>query len=264
MQSERHHSSAPPAAPAIELSVVIPAFEEARRLGPTLDRVADHLGRRGAPYEILVVDDGSRDETSEVARTRAGLGVTTLRLPHNRGKGAAVRAGVGASRGSLVLLCDADLSTPIEELGRLQRHLGEAPLVFGSRARADSRIAKRQPWYRESMGRTFNLLLRAAGVRGLRDTQCGFKLLDGAVARDLFARATVDRFAFDAEIAFLARRLGHRIAEVGVEWHHVEQSRVRLVADSALMLVDVVRFRWRHRRLRPAAPGGLGGAAGSG
>ncbi|HUP25687.1 MAG TPA: glycosyltransferase [Thermoanaerobaculia bacterium] len=257
-------ASASSDAPA--LSVVIPAFREGRRLGPTLDRVAGYLEGQGQPYEILVVDDGSDDDTSDVARERAARGVRLLRLSSNRGKGAAVREGVGASSGRLVLLCDADLATPIEELDRLQRHIAIAPIVFGSRAQPDSNIVQRQPWYRESMGRTFNLLVRAAGgVTGLRDTQCGFKLFDGGIARELFGRATVDGFAFDAEIAFLAHRLGYRVAEVGVEWHHLEQSRVRLVIDSARMLRDVLRFRWRHRRLATAGRlGGLGGGGGSG
>jgi dolichyl-phosphate beta-glucosyltransferase len=246
------------------LSVVIPAYQEGRRLGPTLDRIGSYLADRGEPFEIVVVDDGSDDDTFEVARAREGHAVRALRLPRNRGKGAAVRHGVGASRGTLILLCDADLSTPIEELERLRPHLAHAEAVFGSRAQADSRIEQRQPWYRERMGRTFNLAVRAVGVRGLRDTQCGFKLLDGATARELFSLMIVDRFAFDVELAYLARRLGYRVREVGVAWRHVEHSRVRLVADSALMLFDVVRFRFRHRRLPARAARGLGGAAGSG
>ena len=246
------------------LSVVIPAYQEEGRLGPTLDRIGSYLAGRGERFEIVVVDDGSDDGTFELARAREGQGVRALRLPRNRGKGAAVRHGVGASDGDLLLLCDADLATPIEELERLRTHLTRAQVVFGSRARADSRLEQRQPWYRERMGRTFNLVIRALGVRGLGDTQCGFKLLDGAVARELFSRMIVDRFAFDAELAFLAHRLGYRVAEVGVEWRHVERSRVRLVADSAIMLLDAVRFRWHHRRLPARAARGLGGAAGSG
>jgi dolichyl-phosphate beta-glucosyltransferase len=254
----------PAAADPPQLSVVVPAFEEGRRLGPTLDTIIDYLDRRSLRYEIVVVDDGSRDDTLAVAQARAHRKVRALRLPRNRGKGAAVREGVRSSLGLRILLCDADLATPIEELERLEPHLARAPLVFGSRALRDSSIARRQPWYRESMGRTFNLVVRAAGVSGLRDTQCGFKLLDGALARELFGRTVVDRFAFDAELAFLAHRLGHGVAEVGVAWHHVERSRVRLFVDSARMLRDVVRFRWRHRHLAPARPGGLGGVGGTG
>jgi dolichyl-phosphate beta-glucosyltransferase len=235
-----------------ELSIVIPAFDEEGRLGPSLRRVLDYLARRGDGAEVLVVDDGSRDATADVARGFAAEGVRLLAHGGNRGKGAAVRTGLAASRGRRVLVTDADLSTPIEDLERLEPHLAEADLVLGSRALADSEITLRQPRYRELMGKSFNLLVRAAGIRGIRDTQCGFKLLDGEAARRLAEALTVERFAYDVELVFLAQRLGYRVREVAVRWADSPASRVHPVYDSLSMLRDLARLRWRHRRL-PAA-----------
>jgi dolichyl-phosphate beta-glucosyltransferase len=229
------------------LSVVLPAFDEEARLGPTLDRILGYLERRGDPFEIVVVDDGSRDATAAVAELYGARGARLVRLARNRGKGAALRAGVAATRGGRVLLCDADLSTPIEDLERLEPHLARAEVVLGSRAVAESRILRRQPRHRELMGKTFNRIIRLSGVRGLADTQCGFKLLDGETARRLFAELTVDRFAYDVELVWLARRRGHRVVEVGVTWRDEPASKVHPLRDAASMLLDVVRFRLRHR-----------------
>ena len=168
----------------IELSVVIPAYNEAARVGPSLRRAAAYLGGRGVAHELLVVDDGSRDATAEVA---AAAGARVLRHDRNRGKGAAVKTGVLACAGARVLLADADFSTPIEEIEKLEPRLRDADLVVGSRALADSVITERQPLYRELMGKTFNLLIRCLGVRGFHDTQCGFKLARGETARALCA-----------------------------------------------------------------------------
>ncbi|MEM7480777.1 MAG: dolichyl-phosphate beta-glucosyltransferase [Acidobacteriota bacterium] len=228
------------------LSVVIPAYNEAERLVPTLDRVVEYLSGRAGSWEILVVDDGSEDATAEVATGQSGVRV--LRQPANAGKGAALRRGVEESLGARVLLCDADLSTPIEDLERLEPALDRGvDLAMGSRAVVGSDVAVRQPLYRELMGKTFNLFVRVFGVGGFRDTQCGFKLLKGKVARELFADLKTDGFAFDVELVWLARRRGYRIAEVGVRWANSEDSRVDPIFDSARMLRDILRMRWRHR-----------------
>lgn len=240
-----------------QLSVVVPAFNEAARLGPTLDRLAVFARELPGGAEVVVVDDGSTDGTGEIAALRDLQGVPWLRwirLPANRGKGAALRAGVLASCGAEVLLCDADLSTPIEEYARLRPHLAEAALVLGSRGLLDSRIERRQPRYRELMGRMFNLVVRAVAVGGIRDTQCGFKLLRGEVARQLFGRLRVDRFAYDVELIWLARRRGFAVTEVGVTWIDSPASSVHALRDSARMLADILRIRWIHRR-EPAGPG---------
>jgi len=236
---------------SVQLSVVIPAYDEARRLGPSLDRVTAYLRERGLEHEILVVDDGSSDATASLVTSHPAPSLRLLRQPENRGKGAALRRGVLASRGRRVLLCDADLSTPIEELERLEPRIEDgADLVLGSRGLSDSEVAVRQPLYRELMGKTFNRIIRLLGVRGVRDTQCGFKLLDGEAARRLFAEMVTDGFAFDVELVWLARRHGYRIAEVGVRWLDSPGSRVHPLFDSSAMLRDVLFMRWRHRRRR--------------
>ncbi len=235
----------------MDLSVVIPAFNESLRLGPSLEKVVGYLGRQGLRYEVLVVDDGSTDSTGEVARSFASRGVRLLRQEVNRGKGAVVRIGVLASQGAEVLLVDADLSTPIEDLERLQPHLSEAEVVLGSRAVAGSDILQHQPFYRELMGRTFNFIIQVLGVRGLRDTQCGFKLLDGAVARRLFAEVTIESYAYDVELVWLAQRRGYRVVEVGVRWADSPSSKVNPLTDSARMFWDVLALRWRDFRSGP-------------
>lgn len=229
-----------------DISVVIPAYNEAERLGSTLGQVVDYLSRRNLSFEVLVVDDGSRDRTVQVAEAFADRGVRVIRHERNRGKGAAVKTGVLASRGAEVLLSDADASTPIEELERLQRRLPEAPVVLGSRAVAGADIRQHQPFYRELMGKTFNRIIRLVGVRGLNDTQCGFKLLLGEVAREIGAELTVDGFAYDVELVWLARRHGYKVVEVGVIWVDSPDSRVDPVRSSLAMLRDVVRMRIRH------------------
>lgn len=239
-----------------ELSVVIPAYNEEERLGATLERVLAYLEARRIPFEVLVVDDGSRDRTATVAEPFAGRGVRVLRLPANRGKGAATRQGVAASRGSRVLMSDADLSTPIEELAKLEPRLSEAEVVIGSRAVADADVRLHQPLYRELMGKTFNLIIRLLGVRGVRDTQCGFKLFAGDVARELFAAMVTPGFAFDVELIWLARQRGYRVAEVGVVWVNSPASRVHPLTDPPRMILEILRFRWRHRRARPRGAGG--------
>ncbi|HWN43337.1 MAG TPA: dolichyl-phosphate beta-glucosyltransferase, partial [Thermoanaerobaculia bacterium] len=206
----------------------------------------DYLSRRGLSYEVVVVDDGSRDRTVQVAEAFADRGVRVIRHEQNRGKGAAVKTGVLASRGAEVLLSDADASTPIEELEKLQRRLPEAPVVLGSRAVAGADIRQHQPFYRELMGKTFNLIIRLVGVHGLNDTQCGFKLLEGEAAREIGAALTIDGFAYDVELVWLARRHGYRVVEVGVIWVDSPDSRVDPVRSSLAMLRDVVRMRIRH------------------
>ena len=235
----------------MDLSIVIPAYNESIRLGPTLRRVVDYLRQSGLRYEVLVVDDGSADDTAEVARRFEGEGVRVLRQEVNRGKGAVIKVGALASQGREVLLLDADLSTPIEDLERLRPRLAEAEVVLGSRAVAGSDILTHQPFYREMMGRTFNFIIQMLGVRGLRDTQCGFKLLDGEAARRLFAELQIERFAYDVELVWLARKHGYRVVEVGVRWADSPSSKVNPLTDSFRMFWDVLALRvrdWRNGR----------------
>jgi dolichyl-phosphate beta-glucosyltransferase len=231
------------------LSIVIPAHDEALRIGPTLDRILSWADRRSFPVEVLVVDDGSADDTTGVVarRARGEPRLSAVGYPGNRGKGFAVGFGVERSSGDLILVTDADLSTPIEFFDGLLRALRDADIAIASRAHPASRVPRRQPFYRETMGRVFNVLVRSMVMNGFRDTQCGFKLFRAAAARDLFRRRRIDGFSFDVEILYLARRSGLRIAEVPVDWYNDEATRVDAVADSARMFVDLLRIRWLHR-----------------
>ena len=230
----------------INVSVVVPAYNEERRLPATLDRIAGYLAQHPSllPAEIVVVDDGSTDRTSSVANAAGatpGVTVRVLRLGRNRGKGAGVRAGLEASRGKRVLISDADLATPIEEVEALLA--SGADLAVGSRALRRELIARRQPLPRDAMGRIFNLALRVLGLTRLLDTQCGFKLLEGSLARRLAGEMRLDGFAFDVELLARAACAGATIAEVPVRWRHVEASRVRPLRHGAQMLRDALRLR---------------------
>ncbi len=233
---------------APELSVVVPAFNESQRIAPSLEAIFAFLEGRGTSHEVLLADDGSTDGTSEVAEKFSQQNLQVLRTPDNQGKGAATRRGVLASSGQRVLLTDADLSTPISDLPRLEARLAESAVVLGSRAVAESNVVEHQPLYRELMGKTFNKLIRLAGVWGINDTQCGFKLLDGGAARQIFAEMVTPGFAYDVELVWLARKLGFRVAEVGVTWVNSPDTRVRALTDPPRMLLEIARFRWHHWR----------------
>ncbi|MFH1176839.1 MAG: dolichyl-phosphate beta-glucosyltransferase [Acidobacteriota bacterium] len=228
------------------LSIVIPAYNEAARLPGTLERIARYLAAAPhRPVEILVVDDGSRDATVEAARQvamPAGVELLVLSLGTNQGKGAAVRSGLRASRGRQVLISDADLATPIEEVEKLLACPAE--IAVGSRGVQRELIVRRQPLPRSLLGRLFNLGLRTLGLTSLSDTQCGFKLLDGELARRLAGQLRLDGFAFDVELLARARRAGARIAEVPVRWYHMEDSRVHALRHGLQMLRDALRIRW--------------------
>lgn len=227
-----------------DLSIIIPAYNEENRLPRSLEAVLSYLERRDATFEVVVVDDGSADRTTELARSYEPRGVRVLTLAENRGKGAALRHGVTQSEGARVLLTDADMSTPIEDLERLEPLLARAAIVVGSRSLPTSEIVQHQPWYRETMGKTFNWVLLRLGLTRLSDTQCGFKLLRGEVARQLFPRLTIDGFAYDVELLWAAEQAGHEVAAVGVHWADSPSSRVHPLFDSVRMLLDVVRLRW--------------------
>lgn len=241
-----------------ELSVVIPAYNEEVRLPASLESAATYLrGRAGAAStEIVVVDDGSADRTAERAEetaSRLGLTLRVIRLPQNRGKGYAVRTGVLAASGERILISDADFSTPLAEWEKLAG--SGAPVAIGSRGLDESVVREKQPFYRQSMGKLFNLLVRLLVIPGIHDTQCGFKLFSRDAARDVFSRAVVDRFAYDVESLLLARRLGHEIAEIPVLWFNSPDSRVSLLGG-AQAFVELFLIRLRvDRRLRQERSG---------
>jgi len=237
------------------LSVVVPAYNEAKRLPKTLARVTEFLSQWGKPYEVLVIDDGSRDDTAACARAVGDPHVTVLSNDTNRGKGYSVRRGMLRASGERRLMTDADLSTPIEEVLRLLKRMDEGyDVVIASRAVKGANIEVHQPWYRENMGRVFNLLVRLLTVPGLKDTQCGFKLFTARAAEIAFGLARLDGFSFDVEALFIARRLGYRIAEVPVTWRNDEATRVGVFRDSSRMFADLVLIRmndWTGRYRGP-------------
>ncbi len=242
----------------IHLSVVIPAYNEAERLPATLDAIRAFADRSRDAIEVIVVDDGSHDETSSVARAK-GIdwpALHALRFEQNRGKGDAVRRGIEQARGEIVLFFDADSSTPIDEIEKLRPHFDAgADIVIGSRALPDSDIRVRQPWYRENMGRVFNVFVQAFVMRGVIDTQCGFKAFRREAARRVFALQRLAGFAFDVELLFIARKLGYQIREVPIVWNNSAKSRVNPVWDSSRMFLDLLRIRWNDWRGRYRALG---------
>ncbi len=241
------------------LSVVVPAYNEEQRIGATLARILAYLRDEGARFEVLVVDDGSRDRTREVVSRLAASEphLRLIALGKNRGKGMAVRRGVLEATGDRVLFSDADLSAPIEEIEKLAARIENGSAVaIGSRSVRGARIDVHQPWYRELMGKTFNLFVRVLAIRGFVDTQCGFKCFTADAARAIFSRTRIDRFAFDVEALVVARRLGFEVAEVPIRWSNEPNSRVGVLRDSVRMLLDLARIRWNIARgVYDAAPG---------
>jgi hypothetical protein len=232
----------------LSLSVVIPAYNEAGRLEPTVRSIASWLEGRGRSFEIIVVDDGSHDGTHDlVARLSSEIEhVRGIRLPENRGKGCAVRTGVMNATGERVLFADADGATPIQEIERLDAALDAgAHGAIGSRELATGGVRTEVRFYRRALGRAFHALVSTIAVRGYRDTQCGFKLFRREIAHDLFARLKSDGFSFDVELLLLARKLDYVIREVPVNWTHQPGSRINLVTDSVRMAIDLFAIRAR-------------------
>jgi dolichyl-phosphate beta-glucosyltransferase len=237
--------------PVPDLSVIVPAYQEAARIGPSLEAVLRYL--RGQPwtFELIVVDDGSRDETAKVVDARIA-GAPEARLISyrpNRGKGYAVRTGVLASRGRWVVFLDADLSTPADEIpAALAALQGGVDVVIGSRRHPASEIVVRQPMYRRLATAVFARARRLiVGLRQYSDTQCGFKAMRGEVARALFRRAVINRFMFDVELLYLAEKSRLVVREQPVRWTDAPGTKVRLLEGVVNMIRDLVRIRWVHR-----------------
>jgi glycosyltransferase involved in cell wall biosynthesis len=230
------------------LSIIVPAYNEEVRIADTLEQIAEFLNTQDYPWELLVADDGSTDGTAALVRQYAAQNpqIRLLSLEH-RGKGWAVRHGVLASAGEYRFICDADLSMPIEQMARfLPPQIEGVDIIIGSREMANSRRIG-EPARRHLMGRFYNRLIQLLAVQGIKDTQCGFKCFRGAIAAPLFQRQTLEGFAFDVELLFLARRTGLSIREIGIDWRYRGHSKVRAFQDSLIMSWDLLKIRWRHR-----------------
>jgi glycosyltransferase involved in cell wall biosynthesis len=239
---------------SVSLSVIIPAYNEADRLGKSLRAVVDYVRHSAPDAEVIVVDDGSSDDTAELARQAfkdAGdVRTSVITYKSNLGKGRAVRLGLLAARGDVALFSDADLSTPITETPKLVEPIanGQCDVAFGSRALDRTLIGVHQSWRREQGGRVFNLVVRLATGMPFWDTQCGFKAFRMSTCRPLIEAATIDRFGFDVELLFLAFRAGLRLKEIPVRWDHNDGSKITLMTDSFKMVNEVGLIRQQARR----------------
>ena len=243
--------------PETEVSIIIPAYNEGRRLPHSLALLREYLSATpwsSRAFEVLIVVEHSTDGTLELAREstaeQANFHVIDNRV--QRGKGYAVRSGVRQARGAIVFYMDVDLSVPLEEIDRFLAHFKAHPedaVVLGSRQHEGSRIERRQNLLRQTMGKTFNRILRSLSLLPFRDTKCGFKAFRREAAREIFELQTIDGFAFDVEVLLLAQTLGYRISELPVRWLNSPESKVHIVRDSLRMLADAVTVRRRVARV---------------
>ena len=233
----------------MKFSIIVPCYNEAHRIGPSLERIFAYMDRHHPDYEVVLVDDGSTDGTAELVRQRFAERpqLRIVSYGGNRGKGYAVRFGSLQATGELLLFTDADLSTPIEEMEQMVRLVAQgSDLVIGSRAHAQADIRERQPLYRELAGKLFNVLVRLIVLRDFHDTQCGFKLFRSATMTPVLQRLVIDGFAFDVEMIAVAYALGLQVREVPVVWINSPTSMVRLW-PALRAYVDLLRIR-RHAR----------------
>ena len=234
---------------APSLSIVVPAFDEQNRIGPSVQNILAYIRERKLDAELIVVDDGSKDGTKAAAESSAAnfpeISTRVIRYEQNRGKGFAVKTGLEASRGDIALFSDADLSTPISETPKLTGPIerGEYDVTFGSRALDRSLIGTHQPWRREQGGKVFNLVVRTITGMPFWDTQCGFKAFNMKAFRPLLGLMRIDRFGFDVEFLFVAYRHGLRLLEVPVRWNNDDRSKVSVIRDSVRMVGEVIQIR---------------------
>ncbi len=235
----------------VYLSVLIPAYNEESRIGPTLARTHDYLSAKGYDYEVVLVDDGSVDGTVEVSmksRLYRENKLSIVRNGRNRGKGFSFKNGVSRCKGEYVLLCDADMSTDISEVEKLLNRVESGyDIAVGSRIIEGSRVDVRQSWLRRKGSAAFNFLVNLILVKGISDTECGFKLFKRSVASGLAEGMKIFGFTFDVEVLYMAQRDNYRIAEVGITWNNSPKSKVRLYRDIPAAFIDIFRIMAAHR-----------------
>jgi dolichyl-phosphate beta-glucosyltransferase len=235
------------------LSIVIPMYNETGRIQDTIPVLLAYFERQSYSYEFVIVDDGSADGTPALARELFAEvpQARILEKKPNRGKGSAIKAGMLAARGDYVHFCDADLSTPPEELEKFWQWVDEGyDIVIGSRKMAGANITRHQPLWRESLGKVFTWLTNRLATRGISDVTCGFKLFTRKAAHDLFARSRIRDWSFDAEVLFIAQRRGYSIKEVPVTWHDTPGTKVRIVRDAVNALRGLAKIRLNSMRGR--------------
>ena len=233
------------------LSIVIPAYNEENRIGKTIDKILHYINNQKYPYEIIIIDDGSIDETVSVVMKSMEHNehIKLLNNKINKGKGYCIKKGILEANGKYVLFTDADLSTPVEEVEKLLSQLEKGyDIAIGSRSLAGSDIILRQPLYRELMGKVFNRFVRLLAVKEFVDTQCGFKLFRRDAARTIFKEQRLNGFAFDVEILYLARKNGFKIKEVPIKWINSPDSKVSPVSSSIGMFFDLLKIKKLHRK----------------
>jgi dolichyl-phosphate beta-glucosyltransferase len=228
-----------------DLTIIIPAFNEEKRIGSTLEAIHRYFDQKSMSREIIVVDDGSSDDTAGIVKAMKERihDLRCIRYLPNRGKGYAVKAGVERSRGEYILFTDADNSTPIEEFEKFLPLLSNTTVVIGSRYMAESAVKIRQPHYRIFLGRLGNFLIRVFLFDDIRDTQCGFKAFQHRVARNLFSRMKVSRFGFDIELLSIAHLLKYSVREIPVSWYNSPQSRIRPIKDALRTFADLIYIK---------------------
>lgn len=232
---------------SLTYSIIIPAYNEGQRITATLDKLLAYITEQHWVAEVVVVNDGSRDNTEAIVReyTRTHSAVRLIENPGNRGKGYSVRNGMTHARGDLLLFSDADLSSPIYEAQKLFAAIaGGADVAIGSRWLRPDLQTERQPWHRQLFGRMFNLLLRMILSLKFKDTQCGFKAFTRKAAEAIFPKQRIERWGFDPELLFLTNKFGLKVEEVPVEWAHDHRSKINPVVDGFKMFLEIVRIRW--------------------
>jgi dolichyl-phosphate beta-glucosyltransferase len=232
------------------LSIVIPAYNEEKKIGRTLSLIVDYLNKKIFDWEIIVIDDGSRDRTKDIIKRFMGdKRISLIGNEKNRGKGYSVKKGILRAQGGFILFSDADLSTPIDEMDKLFLCLRNGyDIAIGSRGLEESKIIIPQFWIRQTMGKIFNLIIRFFILPGIKDTQCGFKLFKGSIAKKVFSLLKIDGFAFDVEVLYIAEKLNLKIKEVPIKWYDSPESKVNPTIDSFKMLIDVCKIKMRSIR----------------